>query len=57
MADPATFLALNSVPGILFSSENSLFIQLWKWNLHYYLNKIVNIEILCLKNYKEKSDV
>ena len=30
VADPATFLSSNSVPGTLFSSENSLFIQLWK---------------------------
>ena len=30
MADPATFLALHSVRDTLFSSENSLFIQLWK---------------------------
>ena len=30
VADPATFRASNSVPGTLFSSENSLFIQLWK---------------------------
>ena len=28
VADPATFLASNSVLGKLFSSENSLFIQL-----------------------------
>ena len=27
VADPATFLASNSVQGTLFSSENSLFIQ------------------------------
>ena len=27
VADPATFLASNSVAGTLFSSENSLFIQ------------------------------
>ena len=30
LADPATFLASNSVPGTLFSSEDSLFNQLWK---------------------------
>ena len=30
LADPATFLASNSVLGTLFSTENSLFIQLWK---------------------------
>ena len=30
MADPANFLASNGVLGTLFSSENSLFIQLWK---------------------------
>ena len=30
MADPATCLALSTVLGILFSSENSFFIQLWK---------------------------
>ena len=28
--DPATFLAANSLVGILFSSENSLLIQLWE---------------------------
>ena len=33
VADPATFLASNSVPWTLFSSENSLFIQLWKKNI------------------------
>ena len=30
VADPATFLASNSVLGTLFSSENILFIQIWK---------------------------
>ena len=30
VADPATFLDLNSLLGILFSSENSLFTHLWK---------------------------
>ena len=29
VADPATFLASNSVLAPLFSSESSLFIQLW----------------------------
>ena len=47
MADPATSLASNSVLGTLFSSENSLFIQLWKkfifLKLHYYHINIVNI--------------
>ena len=49
---PATFLASNSVPGTLFSSENSLFIQLWKTcilpNLHEYLINVANIQILSL---------
>ena len=30
VVDPATFLASNSVQGTLFSSENSLFTQLWR---------------------------
>ena len=30
MADPATFLASNSVLGTLFTSDSSLFIQWWK---------------------------
>ena len=38
VADPATFLALNSILGTLFPSENSLFIQLWrKINIPQYL--------------------
>ena len=32
MMDPATFLASNS-SGILYSSDNSLFINLWKMHL------------------------
>ena len=52
MADPATFLASNSVLGALFSSENSLLIHLWDQSiflsLHYYLIQIVNIKILSL---------
>ena len=41
LADPATFLASNSVLWILFSSDNSLFIQLRgkkKLSPHLYLN-------------------
>ena len=55
MADPATFLAANTVLGTLFSSENSLFIHLWKikeyifLSLYYYLIDIVNVKILSLK--------
>ena len=52
MADPATFLASHAVLGTLFSSENSLFIQLWKrrifLSLYYYLINIVNIQIWSL---------
>ena len=36
LADPASFLASNRVVGILFSSENSLFIQLWV--CYYFIN-------------------
>ena len=52
VADPTTFLASDSVLGSLFSSESSLFIQLWKRNifLSLYLINIVNIKIL-LRNY------
>ena len=37
VADPATFLASNSVLGTLFSSENSLFIQSYKLNSEFVL--------------------
>ena len=37
VADPATFLASNSALGILFSSENSLFIQLWKKHMYFWV--------------------
>ena len=46
VADPATFLASNSGLGSLFSSENSVFIQLWKklifilFNLNFFSNYI-----------------
>ena len=48
MADPAIFLALNSVLGTLFSSENSLFIQLWTQicmylGLYYYLINVAKL--------------
>ena len=49
LVDPDTFLATNSVVGTLFSSEDSLFIQLWKniyFCLYYYLINSVNIKIL-----------
>ena len=44
LADPATFLASNSILGTLFSSENSSYIQLWK------KRNISEFEIL-LQNY------
>ena len=48
--DPATFLASNSVQGTLFSSENSLFIQMWtEWGsltLYCYLIYILIVRIL-----------
>ena len=37
VADPATFLASNSGLGTLFSSENSLFIQIWRGNITFFL--------------------
>ena len=49
VADPATCLASDSVLGTLFTSENSLFIQIWKrlilLSLYYYLINTVNIII------------
>ena len=48
VADPATCRASNSVLGTLFSSENSLFIQLWKnyifMSLNYCLINDINID-------------
>ena len=41
MADPATFLASHSFQGTLFSSESSLFIQLWKILCHYLINIVI----------------
>ena len=47
MAGPATFRASNSVLGTLFTSDNSLFIQLQNketfLSLYYYLINIVNL--------------
>ena len=52
LADPATFLASNSVLETLFSSETSLFIHLRDryifLSLYYDLINIVNVEILSL---------
>ena len=52
VADPATFLASDSVLGTLYSSENSLFIQLWQkqifLRLYHHVTKIANITILSL---------
>ena len=49
---PATFLAFKQCSGTLFSSENSLFVQLWKRLIllsYYYFINIVNIkrETIC----------
>ena len=46
MADPATYLASNSVLGTLFSSENCLFIHL---SLYCYLTDIKEFEFLLQK--------
>ena len=48
VADPATFLALNSVLGTLFSSENSLLINVLSYSnsFYYQLIDIVNTQIL-----------
>ena len=40
VVDPATLLASNSVLGTLFSSENSLFIQLWEY-IYTYISEFV----------------
>ena len=48
VADPATFLASNTVLGTLFSSEKSFFYSLLKKSLYYYLIYIVSIKILSL---------
>ena len=56
MADPAFFLASDLVLGTLFSSENSLLIQLRKRCLYYCLINIANIKIefkLLLQNYTD----
>ena len=51
VADPATFLASNTVPGTLFSSENSLSIQLQekKISVYYYLIYTVHLKNVSLK--------
>ena len=57
VADSATFLASNSVLWTLISTENSLFIPLWKTiflSLYYCIIKIVDIKILSL-NFFSKS--
>ena len=52
VADPATYLASNSVLGTLFSSGNSLFNYVWKkyicLSLYYHLSYVVNIGIQSL---------
>ena len=53
-----SFLASNNPLGTLFSSENSLFIQLWKNNIYInsiynYLINIVNIKILSLNLFSK----
>lgn len=55
MADPATYLDLNSVPGPYFP-ENSLFILLVNhiFEMYYYLADIVNLKFwlyIILQNY------
>ena len=46
-ANPDTFLASNGALGTLFSSENSLFIQVWiKYlflSLYHYLSNVLNM--------------
>ena len=53
VADPATFVAWNSVLEMLFSSENSLFIHLWKEFVLLPINT-VNIKILGLNFFPSK---
>ena len=59
MADPATFLASNSVLGILFTSGSSLIIHLWKISVllpHYYC-KYYNSEFRFLHSAPLKHNI